>query len=230
MKKNFLLCSFLVLLSCGCFAQSRIGGDLGFGIYAKTQNGSSNKNINLNFNIEPRYAYMLNEKWEIGGSLTLGTWQTIQNSRTSNFVWAINPFARFRMVGNEKIGFWLETKGTLGTSTVRNYNNSNVSGSGLNLQWGFNVNPVLTYQITDHLRLDATFAFLGVGLNGYTHIDGGITGSTIDFGAHLSNGSFTTVIDHVNSIMDYGWGNSPLAQGMFAAKMVDFQIGFSYSF
>jgi len=229
MKRNILLCSLLVISFVGCFAQSRIGGDFGFGIYAKT--GSS---ININLNIEPRYTYMLNDKWEVGGSLSIGTSQAITtgrggDERSSNFVWAVNPLARFLLVGNEKIGFWLEAKGTLGTSSTGFHDDKHdIAGNGIYLQWGLNANPVLTYQITEHLRLDATFAFLGIGLNGSTYFNNGAEYSLIDFGAHLSNGSFTNIVDHVETIVSYG--SLPRAQGLFTAKMVDFQIGFSYSF
>jgi len=233
MKRNILLCSLLVISFVGCFAQSRIGGDFGFGIYAKTINGSSNKDININLSIEPRYTYMLNDKWEVGGSLSIGTSQSIiTKNRASNFVWAVNPLARFLLVGNERIGFWLETKGTLGTSSMRVHDKmGNITGNGIDLQWGLNANPVLTYQITEHFRLDATFAFLGIGLNGSTYFNNGAKSSIINFGAHLSNGSFTTVVDHVETIVDYAFTSDiPYAQGLFTAKMVDFQIGFSYSF
>lgn len=227
MKRKILLFNLLMLFSVS-FAQSRLGGDFGFGIQANT----SDNGCSLNFNIELKYTYAINDKWEIGGSVTLGTWQTIYNSRKSNFVYALNPLVRFLVVGNERIGFWLDGKVTIGASTTRVINNyGRMSGSGMDLHWGINVNPVLTYQITDKLRLDATFGLLGIGLNGITHLDGGATNTTIDFGAHLSNGSLTNVIDHVNTIVDYGSSsNPPFAQGRFLAKMVDFQIGFVYAF
>lgn len=214
------------------FAHHQLGGDLGIGVQATIVNGSSNNESMLNFNIEPQYIYAINNKYEVGVSLTLATWQIIAPSnRESNFVWAVNPIARFHIIGNEKIGFWIETKATLGMSTDRKHTDTEIKGNGVNLQWGVNINPVLTYQISKHFRMETTFGFLGVGLNGYTYLDGGEAKyTTIDFGTHISNGSLTTVIEHTGLITDHIMNKKGYAQGRFLAKMVDFQIGFAYTF
>lgn len=258
-KTTFVLC-LLTTFVISANAQHRIGGDLGFGVGSTINNGENSKKSQtlLTFVIEPQYLYAINEKCELGFSMTLGTTQSISKSkyeyddynysysgsssyksRSSDFYWAINPTARYKIVGYEKFGFWVESLVTLGVEKTGSYSYSYEYGESksehttndwVKLHWGLNFNPVLTYQITDKFRMEAALGFLGLGLNGITYInDGDAKQTAVDFGVHLANGSITNVIDHANTIedaiFDY-YSMSELLGGRCIAKRLDLRIGF----
>ncbi len=249
MKKfTFTLCT-ISILTLSANAQHRIGADLGLGINSKVVNESSSRDTYLSFVFDPSYSYAINEKLELGASMTFGTFQNISKSKESNdfesvsstknrysqFFWSINPSLRCRLVGHEKFGLWLESSVNLGVQQDANYATSDdvkvkEKSEYTDLHWGLNVNPVLTYQFTEHFRMDATLGFLGIGLNGYSCLnEGKAQYSVIDFGAHLANGSITNLIDHYGTIAEM-LSDDKAAGGSFIAKRVDFKIGFIYTF
>lgn len=263
MKKLTIILCLTAVFAMPSVAQHRIGGDFGFGVGSSKATGSKNSNTSLVFVLEPQYLYALNEKWEIGGSMTLGTIQWMDKrvreetyfndytgntstryiktkNRTSGFYWAINPTMRYRLIGYEKFGFWLEGLFTLGVEQDAYYETTDgVTNRDkydfVNFHWGLNFNPVLTYQFTDKFRMETSLGFLGVGLNGLTIIsDGEAQSSAVDFGVHLANGSVTNIIDHAGTVVDaYGdvadnYGQ--LIGGRCLAKRLDLRIGFVYTF
>lgn len=258
MKKLAIILCLTTAFAMSSVAQHRIGTDLGFGINSTIEKESTDKNCALTFVFEPSYSYAINEKLELGASMSLGTYQLMQEweetheryndygnyvtktdqykTRISQFNWSVNPFMRNRLIGHEKFGLWIESVANIGIQKDGYYKTTNETlehdkNKVLDLHWGLNINPVLTYQFTEHFRMDATLGFLGIGLNGYTHFnsDGETAYSIIDFGAHLANGSMTSVIDHINTIVDAGFDGKIIA-GRFMAKQVDLKIGFVYTF
>lgn len=217
MKKLYLLFSIIMLSTFTSIAQNRIGGDFGFGIQGIPDHG-----VSFMLNIEPRYTYALNDKWEVGASIAFGASTSLYNGNI-HFDWSINPLVRFRVVEINNFGFWLEPKAGLGTSHDLD--------KRVNLHWGMNINPVFTYQLSERFRLDATLGFLGVGLNSFTAFYNGEAGYTyVDFGAHLANGSLTSIIEHVEAAFMYLMSNGQTVEARNFLKPADFQIGFVYMF
>ena len=73
MKKLSIILCFTAVFVVSTNAQHRIGTDLGFGIYSTVEKESTGKNCALTFVFEPSYSYAINEKLELGVSMSIGT-------------------------------------------------------------------------------------------------------------------------------------------------------------
>lgn len=112
--------------------------------------------------------------------------KAFKDNKYSTFSWSINPYARYCLVDVNGFGLWIEGLVSLGTSAApkTKYYESEYDGLKYNenadelnkkdknapkyscFNGGFYVQPVLTYAVTDHIRLEASLDFLGVNLTG----------------------------------------------------------------
>ncbi|MBQ2441665.1 MAG: hypothetical protein II502_05690 [Paludibacteraceae bacterium] len=210
MKKVFITLAVVLGMATAANAQLVIGGGIGFG--ANTNGGSqkdseigliSKAPVDFTFGFTPRVGYIFNEKWEVGGKLALNYNQTMtydvlqdkegkngkafKEHKDSKFVWAIQPYARFRCFEINGFGLWIEGVASVGTSLGYNtkyyayeYNSDNVGrtadqAKALNeisnprqsaFQGSLAFQPVLTYAINEHWIIETSLNFLGFNLGG----------------------------------------------------------------
>lgn len=112
--------------------------------------------------------------------------KAFKDNKTSNFTWSINPYTRYCLVDVNGFGLWIEGLVSLGTSaapktkyyeaeydgTKHNENADDLNKKDKNapkyscFNGGLYIQPVLTYAVTEHFRLEASLDFLGVNLSG----------------------------------------------------------------
>lgn len=141
MKKLFLTLAVVFGMVAAANAQLVVGGGIGFGV--NTYNGTvksgdlgvtAKDRVDFTFGFVPRVGYIINEKWEVGGKLSLDYNQTMnydiltnasgkdgkafKDFKDSQFTWAIQPYARFRCFEVKGFALWIEGVGSIGTSIL----------------------------------------------------------------------------------------------------------------
>ena len=112
--------------------------------------------------------------------------KAFKDNKYSTFSWSINPYARYCVVDANGFGLWIEGLVSLGTSTAGKTKHYDIEYDGIDYRdnadelnkedkdapkyscfnGGLYIQPVVTYAITEHFRLEATLDFLGVNLSG----------------------------------------------------------------
>ena len=209
MKKVFLTLAVALGMIASANAQLVVGGGINFGV--NTNNGTTKQgdlgitnkdDVDFSFGFAPKVGYIINEKWEVGGKLYLGYDQTMQyailkdaeglhgkafkDTKTYDFRWAIQPYARFRCFEIKGFGLWIEGLASIGTSINRDtkvyaykYNDDIVGRTedqakatndnrtkATAFQGSLSFQPVLTYAINEHWILETSLNFLGFNLGG----------------------------------------------------------------
>ena len=115
--------------------------------------------------------------------------KAFKNYKTSDIDWSIDPYARWRAVEFKGLGVWIEGLVSLGSRSTpkkRYYaaqygsdgviyrskieadamNDTPVTEKTSTFIGGLYIQPVLTYAINEHFRLETTLNFLGLNLSG----------------------------------------------------------------
>jgi len=182
-KKIIISLVALVLFGLTSNAQVFIGGGIGLdflgGKETITQGGNSSSTddpTNFSFSFEPKVGYFINDDFAIGlqfgiGMLTSKEKQVNGNITTTikenTFLWGVKPFVLYKMVGNDKLGLFLEgAVPLLGAVPKRIEDDGTTTTTTKGLKTfsiGVGISPVLVYNITDKLSLEASSDFLRLG-------------------------------------------------------------------
>ena len=145
--------------------------------------------------------------------------KAFKDNKTSNFTWSINPYTRYCLVDVNGFGLWIEGLVSLGTSaasktkyyeaeydgTKHNENADDLNKKDKNapkyscFNGGLYIQPVLTYAVTEHFRLEASLDFLGVNLSGtaqkVTDKENKLVDkyNTCNFGLNINQGNLLSV-------------------------------------
>lgn len=140
--------------------------------------------------------------------------KSFKDYKQSDFSWAIQPYTRFRCVEANGFGLWIEglvDLGSVAKTNIKYYaaeygddgdewrsekeaaklNNAPEVGKTTNFTGGLYIQPVLTYAINEHIRLETSLNFLGFGISGtvnsFIDDEGNTTKSnTCNFGLNIS--------------------------------------------
>ena len=178
MKKTLIILA-ITIIAIQVNAQWFIGGDIGVNVSNVNQNREYEGNeLNINFtevsfNIAPRFGYYFNNKFALGLSAFLGANFKINKSNNTtkyqeySVRWGAFPFVRYSVFTYKKFSIILQGNTGIGGSQgfwkVENLN----SERGLNTLAirVFSVYPILGFNLTDHIQMEAGLNFLSLGYN-----------------------------------------------------------------
>lgn len=212
--KKFFYAVICLLLPAVASAQVIVGGTIDFSAstsknssYYEGNEGLGKSPTNFSFGIAPKVGYVIDNKWEVGAKLNLHSNQKttyvslvdkegknpklFKDSKTSDFKWAIQPYARWSAVEVKGFGLWIEGIVSLGSIADRKtkyyaakygedgqehrsaaeaekLNNQVTDDKSSYFEGGLYIQPVLTYKISEHFRLETALNFLGFNLSGTT--------------------------------------------------------------
>lgn len=156
-----------------------IAPKIGYVVNGKWEIGAK---INLNYDQTMNYVTLRDEDGEMPKSF--------KDYKDYNFNWSIQPYTRVRVGGGDKgFGVWIEGLVSLGSTAItkthwyaaeygdkgqehrsekdaNKLNNQKEGFSKSNFTGGLFIQPVLTYAINEHLRLETALNFLGINLSG----------------------------------------------------------------
>ena len=164
--------------------------------------------LNLHSYQETRFVTLLDEERKNP--------KAFKDMKMYNFKWSIQPYARWSAVEVKGFGLWIEGMVSLGSTidTKTKYyaakygengdehrsaaeaerlNNQTTYGNSSYFEGGLYIQPVLTYKITEHFRLETALNFLGFNLSGTsskTIVDDNGNWSkrnTCDFGLNINS-------------------------------------------
>jgi outer membrane protein len=169
MKKIFLSVLAIASMAMTANAQLWFGGGISFshnGGVTKT-NGADDvdKPSSNSFSFSPTVGFDLSEKLAVGGKLnflsTTGK-QTNGNTetKTSDFMFGITPFARYKFVEFNKFGIIAEAGAPISHRSHKNDNGSTTTKGDPTMSVGLYVEPVLTYSLNDHFQLECGLDFM----------------------------------------------------------------------
>ena len=211
--KKILFLTICILSAAALSAQVVVGGSINFSSSTRTNTGYYDQNESLSkspssfsFGLAPRVGYVINDKFEVGGKINLSSNQytefvtladeqnnnpkVFKNFKRSDFVWAIQPYARWAAVNVNGFGLWIEGLVSIGSEAqakVKYYpvkysadgyeyrsaaeaeqlNNKEMTDDKVSyVKGGLYIQPVLTYTINEHFRLETALNFLGFNLSG----------------------------------------------------------------
>jgi len=226
MKKAYLILVIATIV-VNANAQWFLGGNIGLHVssIADTREGAklTPYQSSIGFSIAPKFGYYFNEKLAIGLDLGVGPafaketkmypysdpWsgRQIQIERTykeTSVHWRFSPFIRYSVFNYKKFSLILEgSVGVAARHVSREYVNIpefilnpkekySIISVGI-----FNVVPVLSYKLTDHLQLEAQLNFLNLGYNidmsGFDGNGSGVTSLKHDFNIGINSRSVFVV-------------------------------------
>ena len=173
MKKLFIACVVLMAAVLTSNAQLFVGGSVGLdfgGGTTKRGNTSSDKPTHLAIEFSPKVGFYLSDDFAIG--LEVGFFNALEKTKgtggssdikDNTFGWGFSPFARYNVIGGEKLSLLLE-----GAVAIQGYKSKYTSGSTTsngNPVTAFSVGilPVLSYSLSDRLDIEASCDFLRFG-------------------------------------------------------------------
>lgn len=238
MKKIFYA-AICLLLPAVASAQMIVGGTIDFSANTSKSSSYYNENEGLgksptefNFGIAPKIGYVINNKWEVGAKINLHSNQKtdyvtlvdkegknpklFKDSKTTDFKWAVQPYARWSAVEAKGFGLWIEGLISLGSfadtktkyytakygvdgqeyrsaAEAEKLNNQITDNKSSYIEGGLYIQPILTYKVSEHFRLETALNFLGFNLSGTaskTVIDDDGNWSkhnTCDFGLNINS-------------------------------------------
>jgi len=178
MKKKHLMVlrsySLTVLLLCvfatNVNAQWFLGGGIGFNLNVEKRKYSSetynhtNNQTYVGFALAPKLGYCFNNKIALGLNCYAGTNFTVNRAYT--ITWGINPVIRYTPFTYKNFSLILEGGPAVGGAydfwKIENGKAKNIAKT---LAIGFNITPILSFKITEHLQLEAEVHFLNIGYN-----------------------------------------------------------------
>lgn len=175
MKKIFAVIVFALVTVNVCNAQFFVGGELGIGASSRKtkQDQGSGTTVEIkqpsSFSLElgPKFGYFFNEKWSIGLILVYNySQQTVHTTspkeKTMNHLWGGSPYVRWAFARVKNFSFVAEgminfrggfSKTTPSANDAKTYS----------FRTGFNIVPVITYDLGRHFVLETRLNFLSIG-------------------------------------------------------------------
>ncbi|HUW06140.1 MAG TPA: outer membrane beta-barrel protein [Williamwhitmania sp.] len=175
-----ILFALLVLLTCSVGAQAQyfVGGQFGFNTTGGSQKSGGvtvDKPKNTSFNFSPSIGKFISDKLAVGVSLNF-TAQSLKTTvggntytdKTTGF--GIAPFARYYFLQMNKFGIFAQ--GQIGFS----YSDSKQPSVGPDEEiktttFGFIILPVVYYNVSEKLSLEASISLFNFGFNTSTQKD-----------------------------------------------------------
>lgn len=173
MKKIFAVIVFTFVTVTVCNAQFFVGGEFGIGASSSkdkaTVGGVSVEEKNpssFNLGIGPKFGYFFNDKWSIGLILVYNynqqTTHVPSKVKTMNHWWGGSPYVRWAFAKVKNFSFVAEgmvnfrggfAKTTPSTNDTKTYS----------FITGFNIAPVITYNLGEHFAFETRLNFLSFG-------------------------------------------------------------------
>jgi hypothetical protein len=177
MKKFFILLA-ITFLALNVNAQWFIAGSVGLDVRNVEQtitldNGEySFNNTEIGFSIAPKTGYYFNDKFAVGLSLSVGPNFTIYADKDDKYrqyavSWRVFPFVRYSVFTYKKFSIILEGRtGVGGDHYFWKLNDEKIEKEGTTLAIGIlNVTPILGFNLTDRIQVEAGLHFLNLGYN-----------------------------------------------------------------
>jgi hypothetical protein len=165
MKKTILM---MMLLSgvCSVNAQYYIGGSIGISDYS-TKWADGDENTVLSFSVAPELGYSLTDKLDIGIALNFSTLKRTNmtvdaegNSidiKVNSFQFA--PYIRYSLLTFNKFAVLGKVQAFAG------YEKQKYTTEMTDMNWGANIYPILTYNLTDKFVLLSNLNFFSIGFS-----------------------------------------------------------------
>jgi len=181
MKKTIL--SIIIALSSiiSVNAQFNIGGSVSFNTSIMKPEMGGDKEVSNSFSVSPSIGYRLNEKWEVGISLTINSFDSKQPlfsvSNEGNFVdmtvnetkakeYFIETYVRYQLVRFNKFSIHGLFNVYAGKGESENTFFSLKENTDYTL-WGANICPVLMFDLSNKFSVFANLNFLNLGFSQY---------------------------------------------------------------
>ncbi len=183
MKKISLIAAIVLCFVFSASAQLYVGGAVGFNAHSSKDGNGNKTGSTMAFGIMPEVGYYLTEKFDVGLDFGFGTMVTKNGNGdkiSSANAWGIAPYARysvFKIRGLEVIGkAALSFEGT----TDKTFNPEDKTTT---MNIGFNISPILAYNLTENWVLFTQLNCFALGFNSETEkANGTKTGSDFTFG------------------------------------------------
>lgn len=164
--------------------------------------------------IAPQAAYLLNEKFMVGGTLSFDWKNNLENSYNAlsgdsgdkkvianQFGWSIAPFARYRLLEFNRFGVWMDSHVYFGM-------NHPMSGEGYykpsfdkEITYGIQISPVVSFSLNEKTMINFHISVLSAGFAGTRTWK---TNGTIEDVSHFR--MFTGKISGIfNTLLQEGW-------------------------
>ena len=169
--KGIILGLVALLLFCTgkASAQDFIGGSFSFDVDANTFFASETlgRTSHSTINVAPDLGWFVGDKWAVGirPAVGFGLNTVPENDRIRTFSLEIVPYARYRLLAYNRLGFWAEADPRLYYSQ-----NKGETTDVRTTIYGASLLPVLTYQLNSHISLESRLNLLSLSLSGW-HID-----------------------------------------------------------
>jgi hypothetical protein len=180
MKRIILSVMFACMMAICAQAQMYVGGSIGAYYDAgKTKSGSTtNKgSARIAFELSPMFGYYLSDDVSVGAMLNLGLFNTNDRrdpaSKDKRFMFGIAPYIRKSILDVGNLSLLLEANiGIFGTTSKNTYESTTNEGPKT-FTFGLNVLPVLSYNLTDRLNLEARVNLLRLSFGATTQKQSG---------------------------------------------------------
>jgi len=181
MKKVFVAVVVMIATVTMSSAQVFVGGGLGLDFSGGKEKGGSasiDKPTGLAVQFTPKVGFHLNDDFAVGlevgiTSLSLKEAKTDKKDETKNsmFIWEISGFARYKLVGYDRLSLLLEGSiGIAGGKAKTKVGSTTNEGDPVTI-FSIGALPVLSYNLTDKLSIEASCDFLRLGFSATTITD-----------------------------------------------------------
>lgn len=173
MKKIFAVIVFTFATVTVCNAQFFIGGEFGIGASSSkdkaTVGGISVEEKNpssFGLEIGPKFGYFFNDKWSIGLMLVYNynqqTTHVPSKVKTMNHLWGGSPYVRWAFARVKNFSFVAEGMVNFRGGFTKTDPSANDTKT-YSFLTGFNIAPVITYNLGEHFVFETRLNFLSLG-------------------------------------------------------------------
>ena len=206
--KRLLFCHIVLvsLLLCAgkASAQHFIGGS--FSLTGSVTQSTSNVTVStpVSLSIAPTFGLYLGERWAAGIRPTVRFGMSNANYQNKSFFLGLTPYARFRMLTFNRFGLWAEADPGISyqhnkyTLTEIGVTNTKEISS---LEYGIQLLPVLTYQLTPRISLESRLNLFSLYLTGTHQVQSGG-----DYNDSFSYGLRATTQDVIDTLENLSIG------------------------
>ena len=208
MKKVIIVCVVLIAAVLTSNAQVFVGGGLGVDFNGGKYKGGSvsiDSPSKFSFNFTPKVGFYLNDNFAIGLEVGLSSTTTktpkeiygwSDDRKVSSFGWEVGAFARYNLLGTERLSLLLEGTLGVGGEKSKTKQGSTTQDGDSETMFGISVLPVLQYSLTDRLCLEMSCDFLRWGFLSSTVKDAddyGLKITTNSFGFGVNSGTLSVI-------------------------------------
>ena len=181
MKRILLIITVLVSTLLTANAQVFVGGGIGIDLVGgkvKSGSNSTDRPSIFVFQIIPKAGYYVSDDFAIGLDVGLMTISVTTPNMMGNddpvattTAWQVGAFARYKLVGTEKLSLLLEGGLTIGGLKSKEKVGSNTTDGNPSSFFTIGVLPVLSYDLSDRLSIEASGDFFRLGFTLHTQKD-----------------------------------------------------------